>query len=361
MNEKQFFAVILAGGKGERFWPYSTSRTPKQLLNLVGGKPMLALAVERLEGLLPADHVYVITNADLVDACRAAAPGVPRENVIGEPIGRDTAAAIAAGAALIKARAPGAAFCVLTADHLIGDLDVFRRTLRESLELALREDVLITIGIKPRGPETGYGYIEAGASKCEAGGVSFLAAKRFVEKPDAARAKEYVDSGRYFWNSGMFIWSVAALEKALTAHRPQLADLIAELSRAGRKGFASALAREYDRIEKISVDYALMEKASNIVMVRGDFRWDDVGSWTALADHLPRDAAGNAVAGACEAMDSRNNIVMSEGRLTALIGVEDLVVVHTENATLVCSRDRVQDVKKLVHQLAAGGKHSEVL
>jgi len=362
MSNKQFYAIIMAGGKGERFWPYSTELRPKQLLSLVGGKPMLAMAVERLSGLISPDHVYVITNTDLVDACRKAAPELPSENIIGEPVGRDTAAAIALGAAIVKSRDPKAAFCVLTADHIIGDLDLFRATLRESLALSLKEDVLITIGIQPAGPSTGYGYIEAGPQLRESSGVLFHRALRFVEKPDENRAKQYVESGNYFWNSGMFIWSVAAIEKALAMHRAVLADLMNRLAPMyGSDRFDSLLTESYDKLEKISIDYAIMEKADNIVMVKGTFRWDDVGSWPALADHLPKDASGNTVLGDCQALESADNIVVSENRVTALIGVKDLIVVHAEGATLICPRERAQEIKEMVHQLRAAGRYGKVL
>jgi len=362
MSNNTFFAVILAGGKGERFWPYSTHKKPKQLLSLVGGKPMLALAVERLEKLIPPERVLVITNAELVDACCAAAPDLPRENIIGEPIGRDTAAAIALGAAIVKKREPAAAFCVLTADHIIGDLDLFRETLAQSLALASREDVLITIGINPATPSTGYGYIEAGEEANEQAGIIFYKAKRFVEKPNSETAAKYVEAGNFYWNSGMFIWSIASVQKAFAAHRPILSDLIDKLTAvADTDAFNETVAKEYEQLEKISIDYALMEKADNILMVQGAFSWDDVGSWPALERHLPKDEDGNTVLGVCEEIGSANNIVMSENRLTALIGVKDLIVVHAEGATLICPRDKAQDVKKMVHLLREKGNYDGVL
>lgn len=356
------YAVILAGGKGERFWPLSTARRPKQLLSLVGGKPLIVRAVDRLEGVIPPERVYVITNADTVAATREVAPELPPENIIGEPIGRDTAAAIALGAALVKARDPGGAFCVLTADHIMGDLDVFRSTIREGLSLASREDLLITIGIRPAFASTGYGYIESGESLAENEGVVFLRARRFVEKPDRKTAEEYISSGRFFWNSGMFIWSVRAFASALRKHRPVLADLIERLAPvAGTPGFEQAMGEAYERLEKISIDYALMEKADNIAMARGEFAWDDVGSWTALENHLPRDAAGNVAVGSVEELDASGNIVVSDGRLTALVGVKDMIVVHAAGATLVCRKDKAQSVKKIVEKLRASGRYDEVL
>lgn len=361
MSESDY-AVILAGGRGERFWPLSTARNPKQLLSLVGETPLLAQAVARLEGLIDPDRVFVITNTDLVDASRRAAPTLPAGNVIGEPVGRDTAAAVALGAALVKARSPNGAFCVLTADHIIGDLPLYRETLREGLALARARDVLLTIGIHPTKPATGYGYIESGEPVSHAGRIAFFRATRFVEKPDLETAKAYLASGSYHWNAGMFMWSVASLEKAFAMHRPQLADLIGALTPAiEADALAPALDREYAVLEKISIDYALMEKADNIVMAKGTFPWDDVGSWSALENHFVADEDGNIRVGAAELLDSSGNIVISEDRVTGLIGVSDLIVVQADGATLVCPKDRAQDVRKLVEQLRAAKRYDDVL
>ena len=361
MNER-FFAVILAGGKGERFWPLSTSRRPKQLLALFGEKTLLAQAVERLEGLIPPERTLVITSEFLVAATRAAAPALPAENVIGEPVGRDTAAAVALAAALVGARRPDGVFCILTADQLMEDLPLFRLTLEESLALAAREDVLITIGIRPAEPSTSFGYIHAGPVLSTSRGIVFHEALRFVEKPDLETARGYVADGHYCWNAGMFIWSVPTVTEALRAHCPHLFALIERLRPvAGTPQLAAALAREYPGLPKISIDYALMEKAKRIVMARGTFPWDDVGSWPAVAAHLPADAAGNTVVGEAELIDSAGNVIYSQGRLTAVIGVKDLVIVQAEGVTLVCPRDRAQDVKKMVERVKAAGRHPEVL
>lgn len=356
------YAVILAGGKGERFWPLSTTRRPKQLLSLVGDEPLLAQAVQRLEGIIPTERICVITNADLVEPCRAAAPRLPPDHVIGEPVGRDTAAAVALGAAWVKAKDPYAVFAVLTADHVIGDLDVFRASLRESISLAQSQDVLITIGIKPNEPSTGYGYIEAGDHVAEHPPVQFLRAKRFVEKPNQVTAEAYLASGRFYWNSGMFIWSMKAFESAIRRHQPALGDLIDTLLPVmDTETMPTVLEKVYGGLKKISIDYALMEKADNIVMVRGTFAWDDVGAWSALEHHFDRNDDGNIAIGACEAVGAENNIVFSENRLTALVGVRDLVVVQSEGVTLVCSKERAQDIKKLVECLRQRGTYDAVL
>lgn len=357
-----FYAVIMAGGKGERFWPASTAKRPKQLLALVGEKTLLAQAVERLDGLIPPQNIFVITNRDIVKEARKAAPMLPAKQIIGEPVGRDTAAAIALGAALIAARDPGASFCVLTADHIIGDRPLFQRTLREGLKLAAERDVLITIGIQPAFPSTGFGYVEAGDVLAENDGITFLKARRFVEKPNAETAEDYVNSGRYFWNAGMFIWSLAAVRKAIAQFRPQLLPMMARVGKARTAAqLEAAMAKEYPKLEKISVDYALMEKADNIVMIRGVFPWDDVGSWPALEHHIAKDAAGNTTVGTCQSLDATGNIVLSRGHLTALIGVKDLIVVQAAGVTLVCPKARAQDIKKMVEQLRAAKSFDKVL
>jgi mannose-1-phosphate guanylyltransferase len=251
---------------------------------------------------------------------------------------------------------------VLTADHIIGDLDVYRGTLRAGLDLAAKEPVLITIGIPPTEPSTGYGYIDLGDIHKELQGVTFLKARRFVEKPNIERANTYLSSGNFVWNSGMFIWSVETLEAGLKSHRPQLAELMNTLAKTpAGPDFEFVMAREYKNLEKISIDYALMEKAQNIVVARGMFMWDDVGSWEALKNHFPSDVNGNTIIGTCESQDAKGNIVYSKNHITALVGVKDVVVVQAEGVTLVCARDKVQDIKKLVEKLRRDGQFNEVL
>lgn len=346
------YAVILAGGRGERFWPMSTRRHPKQLLALVGRRALLADAVYRMRAIIPEKRILVITSVDLRDAVCHLVPGLPKANVIGEPCGRDTAAAITLAAALIKARNPKAVFCVLTADHVIGDAAVFRRTLKDAFARAAAADVLLTVGLKPVCPSTGFGYIEAGTRLAGPSKTAFYRVRRFVEKPNARIAARYVKAGRFYWNSGMFVWSLAAWERALRRHCPSLGRLLDTLTPlAGRAGFQAGLKRAYAGLEKISVDYAVMEHADNIVMAEGRFAWDDVGSWSSLENHFPRDARGNVVVGNGELMESSGNIVVADGGLVALVGVDNLVVVKAGAVTLVCRKDRSQEVKRLVAQL----------
>jgi mannose-1-phosphate guanylyltransferase len=356
------YAVIMAGGKGERFWPLSTSKHPKQLLALVGDKPLIAQAVDRLNDLMPPENIFVVTNADLVDATRDAAPQLPSENIVGEPIGRDTAAAVACGGALVKAKDENGVFAVLTADQVMGDLDVFSATLKGGMDLAEQNDILVTIGIEPTFPSTGFGYIESGDDFQSAENIEFRKAVRFVEKPDEATAAEYLTTGTFYWNSGMFIWSVEALEKAFSAHCPAMAGLMTTLTDYARdEKITEGMNVTYPNLDKISVDYALMEKADNIVMACGTFAWDDVGSWPALESHFPQDESGNTKIGQVETLDASGNIILSKAHLTAVIGVADLIVVQAEGVTLVCPKDRAQDIKKMVVALRENGNFDELL
>ncbi len=352
------YAVILAGGRGERFWPMSTRRRPKQLLSLIGRRALLVEAVDRIRPIIPVKRILVITSLDLQEAVCRLLPAMPRANVIGEPCGRDTAAAITVASALIKARDPRAVFCVLTADQVIGDATVFRRTLKDAMSCAAAADVLVTIGIKPSYASTGFGYIEARENLAVPGlkrsdvRTAFCRVRRFVEKPGARVAAGYLKTGRFYWNSGMFVWALPVWEHALRRHCPILAHLLDTLvPLAGRPQFQAELKRAYAGLEKISVDYAIMEHASNIVMAKANFAWDDVGTWSALAKHFPKDAHDNVVIGNGELMESAGNIVVADNGLVALVGVDNMVVVKAGAVTLVCHKDRAQDVKRMVEKL----------
>jgi mannose-1-phosphate guanylyltransferase len=356
MTTHPYYAIIMAGGRGERFWPASTRTHPKQLLDLFDGKPLLVSAVERIEPLIPRERILIVTNADLVEPIRQALPGFPVQNIIGEPFGRDTSAAIALSLAIVRDRSPDAVFTVLTADHVIRKDEVFRQTLAQGLDYASRHPVLLTIGIPPRYPSTGFGYIETGAAIPDVGPIPCRQALRFVEKPDAATAERYLQSGAYFWNSGMFIWSVASIAEAFRTHRPLLADMADRLSgHTADENFAVLLEREYAVLEKISIDYAIMEKASNILMAECAFEWDDVGSWTSLASHFPVDEQGNISIGTVAALDTSSSIIVSKNHITALMGVDHLVVVQAPGVTLICDREKAQDLKRLISLLREKG------
>ena len=356
MNNENFYAVILAGGRGERFWPLSRSDRPKQFLALFGGRPLLTLAVERLQGLIPPERVLIITSRDLVEATRGACPGIPPQNIIGEPMGRDTAAAVALACGLVRRRDPGAVAAILTADQLMTDVNTFRRTLEDSLRVAGREDVIVTIGITPTYPATGFGYIRAGVLRDTSTATRFFNAEAFVEKPEETTAARYIAEGAYYWNAGMFIWRAETMQNALAAFTPRLAELsdaVASPATCHDDAIDVLLDAQYPSLAKISIDYAVMEHAKNIVVAEGSFGWDDVGTWSALAGHFAPDIEGNIAIGGTETLDARNNIIVSENHLTALIGVDDLVVVQAPGVTLVCPKSRAQDVKAMLRRVAA--------
>ena len=346
------YAVIMAGGAGKRLWPMSRQNRPKQLLPLIGGKTLLNVAVERLNGLFNDDKILIVTNDEYADQVAAAVPQVPAENVIGEPQGRDTAAAIALGAQLLAARDDDATMAVFTADHVIRPLEEFVRCVGLTCELAEKNpDALVTFGIRPTWPHTGLGYIQCGSDLkdgvCEVSG--------FKEKPEHKIAREYVDSGRHFWNSGMFVWRVEAILNNLREFLPDTVrklDPIRDAAAAG-KDIAPLLKDIYPTLEKISIDYAVMEKAPRVLMVELTCEWLDVGHWPALADVLDGDDSGNViVSDNAVVMDCNRNVIVSEDdHLLAVVGMDDCIVVHVADATLVCNKADSQRLKELVNVL----------
>lgn len=344
------YAVILAGGSGERFWPMSTQARPKQFVSLFGDKPLIRHAADRLEGLFPPERIFVITAESLVNATKEAMPMLPASNIVGEPCRRDTLAASVLALALVKDKDPDGVVVILTADQLMENVAVFQETLKDSIEIAASQESIVTIGITPTTPSTGFGYIEAGDDLVSDGKTKFRKALRFVEKPNAETAKQYIESKRFFWNAGMFIWSVRTMEKAVKEYAPEMVKLI-DLPKqiADSDKLPCALAEVYPTLKKVSVDYAIMEKFPSIVVAAGTFGWDDVGTWTSVSNHFKQDDNGNTPIGTVAIMESDGNIaISSDGTLLALVGVKDLVVVKTEKSTLVCHKDKVQDLKKLL-------------
>jgi len=345
------YAVIMAGGGGERLWPVSTPKRPKQFVDVFGGKPLIRHAFDRLRGLIPPERVLVVTASRLVPMTRRALPDVPAANIVGEPCRRDTAAAVAVSCGLVaRLGGPDAVGCILTADQLMEPERDFRATLKDAISAAAKFDSIVTMGIVPDRPATGYGYIECGR-KVDAGTKTvFYSVKRFVEKPDEATAKRYLKSGRFRWNAGMFVWRAKVMADAFAAAAPDFSPLIASVAAA--KSVPALLRRAYPPLRAISVDFAVMEKAKSILVAESRFKWDDVGSWQAIANHFPADACGNVCLGKTALLDARDSIVVSSGgHLAAVVGLSGVVVVHTPGATLVCPRSRAQDVKKLVRSM----------
>ena len=352
MKNKDFYAVILSGGSGERFWPLSTPDRPKQFLSVFGGKSLIRQAVDRLRGLVPTEHILVVTAASLVKATHQELPELPRANVVAEPCRRDTAAAVATACGVVE-RLGGAdaVAAILTADHLMRDVPAFRRLLADAARAASATDDIVTMGVAPDYPATGFGYIQVGDPVPLRTKTVFHRAVRFVEKPDAKTAAKYLATGKYAWNAGMFVWKVSTMKAALMAGAPALAIL--EAAVADKKNRVPAVLETlYPQLPRISIDYAVMEKAKNILVSRAAFGWDDVGTWSAADRHLATDARRNVAKGNVALLDVTDSVAISEGPHLAVLGVNDLVVVATKDSVLVAAKDRVQDLKKLLAKMS---------
>jgi len=362
------FGVIMAGGAGERFWPLSRKERPKQLLPLTHPeKSMLVESIERLRPVVPPEQVYVITGEHLVAPIRAARTGLPDDNIIAEPHKRNTAGALAYITAVLLARHPDLdpgemTLAIATADHRIGEPPLFARTVDTALDAAETENALVVCGIVPNRAETGFGYIEIAEDARPVQdfreGIPVFTVTGFKEKPDADLAQKYVTSGRYFWNSGMFFWTIGAFLRELEHARPAFAEGARDIARALREGDEARAAERFAQFEDISIDYALMEQARKVLMVRGAFPWEDVGAWPAIEEPGQCDPDGNFAIGDPVLYDTKDSIVYNAaGREIAVgvAGVENLIVVVTEDAVLVIPKDRAQDVRYLVKALKDRG------
>ncbi len=343
------YALVLAGGSGTRFWPLSRRTTPKQLLRLFSEETLLAETVRRLDGLVPPDQVLVLTNREQEAAVRAALPDHPPENIFSEPAKRDTAAAIALGVGLVAARNADATMAVLPADARIADRQAFQNDLRVAAEAAETKGDLVTIGITPTWACPGFGYIEKGDPL--PGKVPDLyQVARFREKPNPDLAESFFRSGNFFWNAGIFIWTVRVILNEFNRHAADLGEFVAAIRHT--RSLQNLVEERFPTLRKISVDYAILEKSSRVAVKAATFDWDDVGSWTALGKYLDQKGGGNAANCSLTVDESANNIVFSDGKLhVALLGVNDLVVVQTGDALLVCNRHEVENVKRLVGNL----------
>lgn len=345
------YAVIMAGGAGTRLWPAARRDNPKQLQRLIYEEPIVAVTVKRLQPAFPLERCYIVTAARYADPIRAVLPELPPQNVISEPFGRNTAAAIALAAFRIAAREPEEVFAVFPADHVVLHPEKLQQAVNVSLPLARRHTV-VDIGVPPTHPETGYGYIELGESLEEHGDLTAYRVRRFVEKPDLETAQGYLQAGNYMWNSGMFVWQADKYLDALREHLPETFRALADAETAGSE---AALHAAYAAIPDISVDYAIMERVSDVVAIPAEFGWRDVGDWNALYELMPHDAGGNAYEGPHVTLDTVGSLLAAPGKLIAAIGVEDLVVVDTPDVLLVMRRDRAQDVKKILDMLKERG------
>lgn len=370
-------AVILAGGRGTRFWPRSRTRTPKQLLNIVGKETMLQQTVKRLLSVFPASRMWVVTNAEQAAAVRRNVPRLGAARVLAEPVGRNTAAAIGLAAIHIARKNPEALMAVLPADHYIADTARYQAVVRAALAVAARGPNLVVLGIPPTRPETGYGYIERGSEADSEAGVPVHAVARFTEKPAQAKAEEYLASGRYYWNAGMFFWRVSTFLDCLQRFLPATHDALLRLEKLiGTPRYGKALKGIYPQLANISVDYAVMERATTVspdtgrppledsgggvFVLPAEVGWSDIGSWAAVYELLARAQGENVSAGEFAAIDASGNFLWSPKKFVAAVGVRDLVVVETPDALLIVPRDRAQDVGKVVKWLE-GKKERQLL
>lgn len=354
--QEHLYAVILAGGGGTRLWPRSRKAHPKQFLDLTGSGAMLQEAYARIAPIIPAARVLVVTNTSYVNLVCEQIPALPPANVIGEPAGRGTAPAIGLAAALLRQRDPQAIMIVLTADHLIARKETFRRVLLAAAQTADAPGRLVTLGITPGYPETGYGYIERGPELATFGGFSAYRVARFTEKPARETAERFVESGRFSWNSGMFIWRVQSILAEIARQMPALSEQLDQIALAcATPAFDETLARVWPHIRSETIDFGVMEGAADAAVLPVDIGWNDVGSWAALADELPADEQGNVTQGPHILLDTHDSFVFSEQRLIACIGLQGMVVVDTADALLICPRDRAQEVKRITDELKARG------
>ncbi len=366
-NPQDRFVIIMAGGRGERFWPLSREKMPKQLLAILGKKSFLQEAVGRVLPLAPAKNIFIITNEAQAPEVRKQLPKLPKENIVAEPMGRDTTAAVTLGAALVGARSTTGVMAVLPADHVIPEAKKFQQVLSDAFDVASQGQAIVTIGIKPTEPATGYGYIQVGAELPTPPGAkktktTFFKAERFVEKPNFETALEYVNSGQYRWNAGMFVWSFITITNGLEKHQPEMFAACQRWFKVANQPakLAKVLAKEYPEIKKIAIDYALLEKAQNVIVADGAFEWDDLGAWNALARHLKADAEGNCAVADFIHVDGARNLIFdarTKNRTPiAVVGLRDSILVQTDDAVLLAHKSQSQKVKELVKKLAEDPK-----
>jgi mannose-1-phosphate guanylyltransferase len=350
---EDFYVLIMAGGRGARFWPRSRKHRPKQCLPFQGELSLLQATITRVQQVVPASRILVVTAADMAESVRQHVGDVPAANVLVEPEGRNTAACVGWGAVEVGRRSRGAdaVMAVLPADHLISDEAAFAKQLVACSQAARSTKALVTIGVSPTHPETGFGYLEVGGELGQWGSSAFLRVEQFVEKPDLPTAQSYFEGGRHLWNAGMFVFTVEAIRDAFRSHLPKIWDQLEQLRHS-----PDQLAEIYPQIERISLDYGIMERSKNVLTVRAQFGWSDVGSWSALGAHLPPSELGHALVAEGIAIKSTGNVVYAPGKTVAVVGVSDLVIVDTEDAILVCKMDDAQAVKEVVAELEKRGK-----
>jgi mannose-1-phosphate guanylyltransferase len=354
IDQKNIYAVIIAGGVGARFWPRSRERSPKQVLEIIGSGSMISNTVARIQPMVPSERTMVVTNKLQKEIIQQQIPALPSQNILVEPLGRNTAPCIGLAAKWIHHYDPEAIMIVLPADHIIGNTEEFLNVLQRAVHVAMENDALVTIGIKPTHPETGYGYIQFEDTLDQnpylTDGIYHV--KAFAEKPNLETAEKFLKSGDFLWNSGMFIWKTRIILQEIDKHLPELGEQLKKLEPAiGTDAYQMTLEHVYGVIRSISIDYGVMEKASKVFVAKGDFGWSDVGSWDEVVRLIPKNGDENTLRGTVIIKDSHRNYIDASNRAVAMIGVDDLIVVTTDDAVLICKKGRSQDVKEIVDYL----------
>ena len=350
------YALIMCGGSGSRFWPKSRKAYPKQFLNPLGSDTMIQSTFSRISNLIPIENIYVVTNKNYVDIILRQLPELKADNLIVEPMQKETATCIGHSAVRLMKKDPEAVMIVLPSDHHIENEKEFISTLQQGMLIAETSKSLITIGVKPTRPETAYGYIQTGKKVDGEWPIDTYKVKRFTEKPNKEKALEFIEKGRYLWNSGMFIWKASSLIKQYKKHLPDVYESLKKIRDGlGSDNETSVIEAEYEKIEGISIDYGIMEKSKDVCVMECNFKWDDIGNWTAMERYMDKDDWGNQIKGKFIHMDARDCIVCGEKRLIAAIGINDLVIVDTDDVLLICRRERDQDIKELLNKLSENG------
>lgn len=351
IKETNLYGVIMAGGRGTRFWPASRHKRPKQLLSILGDRSLLRQTVDRLLPMLPADRMIVVTGQDIAQAVRESLPEIPPENFLLEPEGRNTAPCIGWAALHLRQHAGDPVMAVLPSDHLIGDPVEFRRVLTAASDWARQGEHLVTLAIRPCHPETGYGYIHVGDCCGRMRDVPIFFVEGFREKPDRATAESLLEAGDFFWNSGIFVWKASTILEALERYLPDLYQGLLGMQEALQRGKGDEAARWFRNLNPVSIDYGVIEKAEQVYALQAKFGWSDVGNWAAVYEQSPKDALGNACRGDLLAVDTTGCLVDAPGKLVALVGVKDLVIVDAGDALLVCRREQAQQIREVVERL----------
>ncbi len=354
---QHYYAVILAGGGGTRLWPKSRNDTPKQFLKLAGNRTMIQIAADRIKMILPWDRIIVVTNKLYEKDIKEQLPEIPSKNIIAEPEKKDTALAMLVGSLYAKSLDPQAVVMNVASDHVVTDDNEYKRVITKALEVAEKNNYLVTIGISPTEPNTGFGYIKAGTMiEKITSDLSLSQVENFTEKPDLATAKKYISTGKYFWNANMYVWSVDTIIDSFKKHMPKMLKIASKLEGLKHQMFHKALPEIYSASEKISIDYAISEKADNLVLIPGDFGWNDVGLWTVVYELGQKNKDKNVILNddhneKIVAIESKKNLIHANNRLIALLGVDDMVVVDTDEILLVVPKKQCQDIKKIVEAL----------